>query len=51
MHINYPIDSESPEHGSSFGTLNVTLDERALLDALKSDPKATQEMLALRIGK
>lgn len=52
MHINYfPIDSESSEHGSSFGTLNVTLDERALLDALKSDPKATQDTLALRIGK
>lgn len=50
-HINYsPADTDAYANGPS-GTLNVTLDERALLNALKADPKATQEELASRIGK
>ena len=51
MHINYaPADTDASANGPS-GTLNVTLDERALLNALMADPKATQEALASRIGK
>ena len=51
MHINYsPADTDASANGPS-GTLNVTLDERALLNALMADPKATQEALTSRIGK
>ena len=51
MHINCsPADTDASANEPS-GTLDVTLDERALLNALMADPKATQEALASRIGK
>ena len=48
MHITYRPADASPLQN---GTLNVTSDEKTLLKVLREDPKATQDVLASRIGK
>lgn len=48
MHISsIPEDTSAPQ----YDTLDVTLDEKTILNVLKENPKATQDLLASRIGK
>lgn len=42
---------EQSQTGTLDGTLNVTLDELALLNILRAEPKITQESIASQIGK
>lgn len=51
MHIsNFPTGTAASSNGTP-GTLDVTLNERAVLNVLRAVPKTTQEELASRIGK
>ena len=55
MHINFSQSAKKEEsksqNGTLDGTLNCTLDEMALLNFLKENPKATQSDIAAHIGK
>lgn len=55
MHINFSQSAKKEEpksqNGTLDGTLNCTLDEMALLNFLRENPKATQSDIAKHIGK
>ena len=52
LHVDYPTqsDTSSISKGQN-GTLNVTLEELAVLRLLKANPKAKQTEIAAKIGK
>ena len=55
IHINFSQSAKKEEsksqNGTLDGTLNCTLDEMALLNFLRENPKATQSDIAKHIGK
>ena len=51
MHVNYIQESTDERMENPAGTLDITLDELALLNVLRTEPKATQETIASQIGK
>ncbi|MCQ2143525.1 MAG: Fic family protein [Bacteroidales bacterium] len=51
MHVSYSKTGNEIQANGPSGTLDVTLDERVLLNTIKLDPRMTQEALASHIGK
>ena len=52
LHVDYPAQSDAPEISKGQnGTLNVTLEELAVLKLLKKNPKMKQAEVAAQIGK
>ena len=52
LHVDYPAQSDAPEISKGQnGTLNVTLEEQAVLKLIDEDPKMNQAEIAVKIGK
>ena len=52
LHMDYPAQSDTPNNSKGqIGTLNVTLEERAVLNLIITNPKAKQTEIAAKIGK
>ena len=52
LHVDYPTQSDAPEISKGQnGTLNVTLEELAVLKLFKKNPKMKQTEVAAQIGK